>query len=111
MTEAPDLERLIPWLMSKPDQAEPGLDFTRIVRRPDWQRQAACRGSARHAWTFFPTAERCVGQIARAKAVCSTCPVARECLDFALSAPEPLDGIWGGTTAAERRRMLEPSVA
>ena len=40
-----------------------------------------------------------------AKAICSTCPVREACLEHALSARER-EGIWGGATERERRRIL-----
>jgi WhiB family redox-sensing transcriptional regulator len=42
----------------------------------------------------------------RAKRICSTCPVRRECLDYALRIREP-HGIWGGLNETERRQILE----
>ena len=44
-------------------------------------------------------------RVARAKAVCATCPVQPRCLQHALEHREH-HGIWGGTTEAERRRIL-----
>lgn len=38
-----------------------------------------------------------------AKAVCKGCPYLEECLAWALVNDEP--GVWGGTTASERRSM------
>lgn len=43
---------------------------------------------------------------ARAKEICRTCVVQKECLDYALSIREP-HGIWGGLNEAERRQLLE----
>ena len=40
-----------------------------------------------------------------AKAICAVCPVKTVCLDHALSIREK-DGVWGGATEKERRRML-----
>ena len=40
----------------------------------------------------------------QAKAVCATCPVHKECLDFALRIREP-HGIWGGLNEIERRAI------
>lgn len=43
-----------------------------------------------------------------AKAVCKACPLTMACLEYALKTPS-LEGIWGGTTKAERvniRRKL-----
>lgn len=73
------------------------------VPRPRWQLQAACRdieGQA-HVRLFFP--ER-YGSSQPGKAMCATCPVIEPCLDMAL-ADDTLDGIWGGTSAADRDRI------
>ena len=39
-----------------------------------------------------------------AKAICKSCPLTLDCLEYALRHPE-LDGIWGATTPHERRLM------
>jgi WhiB family redox-sensing transcriptional regulator len=44
----------------------------------------------------------------RALAICATCPVQRECLDYALEARERF-GIWGGKTEKQRRQILRRS--
>lgn len=41
--------------------------------------------------------------IARAKDVCASCPVTRECLQYGLAEP---DGIWGGRTFQERENLV-----
>ncbi|MFF7634252.1 WhiB family transcriptional regulator [Kitasatospora sp. NPDC008050] len=41
----------------------------------------------------------------RAKAICWSCPVRGACLALAVRRPEP-EGIWGGLTARERRRLI-----
>lgn len=38
-----------------------------------------------------------------AKRICKACPVRAECLQHALAGEE--SGVWGGTTALERRRI------
>ena len=40
-----------------------------------------------------------------AKAVCATCVVREACLEFALTNREH-DGVWGGATERERRRIV-----
>lgn len=61
-----------------------------------WRDLAACIDSEA---VFFP--ER--GQSAEpAKAVCRGCPVAAECLEFALVTGEQ-HGIWGGKSERQRR--------
>ncbi|HEX4538853.1 MAG TPA: WhiB family transcriptional regulator [Acidimicrobiales bacterium] len=73
-----------------------------------WQVRAACRGP--QASVFFPPShferkdERNVRE-ARAKAICATCTVRRECLDYAIRIREP-HGIWGGLNEVERKGML-----
>lgn len=70
----------------------------------DWRRNAACRDIDPDM--FFPSGHTgdAVEHIAAAKAVCGQCVVRAECLEFALEANQD-DGIWGGTTEEERRRL------
>jgi WhiB family transcriptional regulator, redox-sensing transcriptional regulator len=73
-----------------------------------WQMKGLCRGN--HSFLFFPPshAERKEERERRehkAKAICSVCPVAEECLEFAVEIREPY-GIWGGYTETERRHMV-----
>ncbi|MFG3660914.1 WhiB family transcriptional regulator [Streptomyces sp. NPDC047706] len=74
----------------------------------DWREQALCGGADPDL--FFPigdTSSRPTeAQTALAKTVCRRCPVIRECLSWALAA-DPPDGVWGGTTADERRAMRQ----
>lgn len=74
-----------------------------------WAPRAACLGKdeEKGAPVFFPSNEvRRGGPDPReeAKAICATCPVREECLEYALAFPEPL-GIWGGMDEEERRRL------
>jgi WhiB family redox-sensing transcriptional regulator len=41
---------------------------------------------------------------AKAKAVCANCPVSRPCLEMALADPH-IEGVWGGTSDKDRRRI------
>jgi WhiB family redox-sensing transcriptional regulator len=68
--------------------------------RPAWWAQAACRRQPIEV--FFPPDAR---SSRAAKAICATCAVRTECLDFAMCAEPPLKGIFGGTTEQERRSM------
>ncbi|MEW6155548.1 MAG: WhiB family transcriptional regulator [Actinomycetota bacterium] len=63
-----------------------------------WRLEAACRDFDTNL--FFPLTEE---GVAEAKAVCATCPVREECLEFALQTRQE-DGVWGGLDEAERRR-------
>jgi WhiB family redox-sensing transcriptional regulator len=75
----------------------------------EWQRHAACKGPKAELF-FPPTApERKDDRMARernAKAICDTCAVQPECLQYALRIREA-HGIWGGTTELERRSIAE----
>lgn len=65
-----------------------------------WREAAACL-EVENQVSFFPDKED-VGGIAKAKAVCATCPVASECLTWAIETNQG-EGIWGGHTPRERR--------
>lgn len=76
-----------------------------------WQDAAACRGEDIGLF-FGPDGERQPEREIRerkAKAICVTCPVRAECLEYALSRPEKY-GVWGGLNeeerASERRRRM-----
>jgi WhiB family redox-sensing transcriptional regulator len=70
--------------------------------RPAWQADAACVGMPTEE--FFPAGSTgpASDRIARAKAVCALCPVAVQCLEYALSTGQT-DGVWGGMSEEERR--------
>ena len=73
----------------------------------DWQLMGACRGED-SALFFHPEGERGSSREARdaaAKVVCRTCPVATECLQYALGTREPY-GVWGGLSESERAEVL-----
>jgi WhiB family transcriptional regulator, redox-sensing transcriptional regulator len=73
----------------------------------DWQRLGACRGRD-SAQFFHPDGERGSSRNrreAKAKVVCTTCPVRAECAAHALAVREPY-GVWGGFSEAERLRIL-----
>ncbi|MER5883323.1 WhiB family transcriptional regulator [Streptomyces sp. NPDC001941] len=73
-------------------------------RTKDWRTQGSC--TVVDPELFFPAGNtsRALSQAARAKAVCSRCPVALECLHWAVRCGEP-SGIWGGLTEHERSRL------
>lgn len=73
----------------------------------DWQLRGACRGED-SALFFHPEGERGSSRDARddkAKVVCRSCPVVRECLQYALMTREPY-GVWGGLSESERAEVL-----
>jgi WhiB family redox-sensing transcriptional regulator len=65
-----------------------------------WRQRGACRGLDPDI--FYPTSDDDAGE---AKSICASCTVREMCLEYALSNREA-DGIWGGATEKERRRML-----
>lgn len=69
------------------------------TRNLEWKSAAACRTV--DTSIFFPDNDAAA---APALAVCARCPVREECLDFALQTRQH-EGIWGGTTESERRRL------
>ena len=70
-----------------------------LVAEP-WRDSAACVAVTNEV-SFFPDPTDLVG-VSRAKAICATCPVAAECLTWAIETNQT-EGIWGGHTPKERR--------
>lgn len=90
-------------LMSTVGDAPDLPSLADLLRRPAWQRDAACRGAGSAPW--FPQR----GHDARpALAVCATCPVRPECEQFARSTHKRA-GIWGGQTTGVRTRGRRPA--
>lgn len=67
------------------------------ARDEAWMADAACRG--KDTAEFFPES----WTPPHIREICEACPVREECLDYALRYHE--HGIWGGTTAKDRRRI------
>jgi len=65
-----------------------------------WRRHSACRGLDPEI--FYPDSDEAA---AAAKVVCTGCSVRETCLEFALQGREK-EGVWGGATEKERRRIL-----
>jgi WhiB family redox-sensing transcriptional regulator len=70
----------------------------------EWRDRASCRDTSPEL--FFPigTTGLALDQIDAARTVCEECPVAHECLEFALATNQEA-GVWGGLTEDERRRI------
>jgi len=71
-----------------------------ILMNLSWRLKGACRGL--DPAIFYPVSE---DDAVEAKAVCNNCPVREPCLEWALGNREH-DGVWGGATERERRRMI-----
>ena len=65
-----------------------------------WRTRAACQGL--DPAIFYPGTDE---EAVEAKAVCGECPVRETCLEYALANRER-DGVWGGATERERRRII-----
>lgn len=65
-----------------------------------WRSRGACNGL--DAEIFYPESDELADV---AKSVCEECAVRVACLNHALDHREQ-QGVWGGATARERRRML-----
>jgi WhiB family redox-sensing transcriptional regulator len=65
-----------------------------------WARQAACRGADPK---LFDASSMLHAQAALQ--VCNSCPVKEACLQEALDQEVNPEGVWGGTTHLERRRI------
>jgi len=72
---------------------------------------AKCKGLT---YMMFPKSHKDISYIPEARALCATCPVAEQCLDYALEFPvADMHGIWAGMTsrqlhAEQRRRGIAP---
>lgn len=68
---------------------------------PEWFSLGVCHAAPDP--DIFTPDKRTTG--AEAKAYCGRCPVAEQCLVYALA--NRVSGIWGGTTDADRRRLRD----
>lgn len=64
----------------------------------EWKTYGTCLSTPGDWFTFDPVQEL------RCKVICGTCPVAVDCLDFAVQTRCD-EGIWGGLNKEERRRI------
>lgn len=66
----------------------------------NWRQRSACRGLDPEI--FYPATDE---EADEAKEICAICPVRQMCLEHALAARER-EGVWGGLTERERRRVI-----
>ena len=78
-----------------------------------WRDRAGCLDQPVD-WFFPMPGPNLKNEISRAKAICSTCPVKQQCLDYAMSFVRgryiTLPGIYGGTTETERWKLARTHV-
>jgi WhiB family redox-sensing transcriptional regulator len=70
-----------------------------IFERPNWMRDAACRGMDPELFMPQRGGQKDVQQAVK---VCATCPVRLECLEYGRF---ERCGIWGGLSGKQRRRL------
>ena len=79
---------------------------------PEWFSEAACRGL--EVELFLGVDDETPSQRRtrqnEAVRVCAQCPVRGRCLELALTSNERY-GVWGGTTEAERQRLIRERAA
>ncbi len=106
------LKRLAP---NQHNQTNPNATHTTETPptpNPNWRTQAACQGKTPQ---MFPKNYKDITYIPAARALCRTCPVRTECLEYALGFPAAdMHGVWAGLTprqlaAEQRRRGVRPS--
>lgn len=76
------------------------MSNTKDNSMPVWRQKAACRGVDPDI--FYPVTDE---DAEDAKAICRMCPVQELCLEWALASREK-EGVWGGATERERRRII-----
>lgn len=86
---------------AQPAQSPIDRFFASLPGATTWRLKAACRGL--DADLFFPERGES-GGFQDALAVCESCPVREECLEYALEAGERY-GIWGGLNEKRRRQL------
>jgi WhiB family redox-sensing transcriptional regulator len=74
-----------------------------LTNHPVWKLDAACRD--KNPDLFF-TDDNLIAA-APALAVCGHCPVKDDCLQDALDQDRNPEGVWGGTTKRQRKRIRE----
>jgi WhiB family transcriptional regulator, redox-sensing transcriptional regulator len=70
----------------------------------DWRDNAACRDADPDLFFPIATTGPALRQVQEAIQICQTCPIQARCLAWALE-QGVTDGVWGGTTAEQRRAI------
>ena len=88
-----------------PNNSDKPLPIIDIPKK-DWFGSAACKGKTK---LMFPKQHKDITYIAQARAICKSCPVKAQCLEYALEFPAAdMHGVWAGLTsrqlASEQRR-------
>lgn len=70
----------------------------------DWRVEAECRSLDTAIFFPDPDGPAYAEGVSDAKSICAVCPVAGQCLEFAIRTRQD-DGVWGGATPEERRSI------
>lgn len=75
-----------------------------LFSRPDWQKDAACRGMMNDPDnpTFFIARGDQAQMLKKVRKICEECPVTSDCLEFAIRL-DIEQGVWGGKSTRERK--------
>jgi WhiB family transcriptional regulator, redox-sensing transcriptional regulator len=73
-------------------------------QQDDWRSQGACLHADPDVFFPISVAGASTTQVRMARAICAGCPVRSDCVDFAVEHRE-IQGIWGGTTDEERKKL------
>lgn len=91
--------------------ARPGREMASPGPANSWKEHAACRGKPRDWWHPREAGSGAHHAYGLARAVCMACPVRLDCLAYAIEMESHVraerQGMWGGTTPAERHRYAE----
>jgi WhiB family transcriptional regulator, redox-sensing transcriptional regulator len=91
--------------MHSNEPATPAAEVSTAKPLPrSWVDLAACREVDPEIFFPISTTGAALGQIHEAQAICARCPVAANCLDWALHIGQD-HGVWGGTIPEERRAL------
>ena len=81
-------------------------ELLELVQRPAWMADALCREYPAANW--FPERGE---DVQRLKAICGECLVRQECETYAMSLGPQLEGVWGGLSGLQRRRLRQAKAA
>lgn len=81
------------------------------IQDKGWMFFGSCKGLTH---MMFPKSHKDISYIPEARALCASCPVAKQCLEYALEFPvADMHGIWSGMTSRQlqteqKRRGVGP---
>lgn len=79
------------------------MPYPQLPPAPEWMEAASCGTTTDPDRWFRAESLHNVAELAYVRAICESCAVNAECLDYAIEAQ--VQGVWGGTTTADRKRM------